>query len=263
MEGATPGQSAVTNGPIGGLLSNNTKNLQESDSSINNGLKRPIRDDRPFEEDLFPDTMEGKLLKGLVRSYLIKQEPRLGWARKSACDEKVLLAHPCESVASHQWGVVWLIMTISKTSEFREEMPNFDLARAYEMASQHDLAELVTGDITPVDGISAEEKHRLEQEAMTSILSCYPEDVADQLHQVYAQYEFRKSFESKFVKDCDRLDFMITAFLLERQGFKGFSEFYPNSNKDFTTTIAGKLANVLVKTRDELFERGSLYPGNT
>lgn len=233
----------------------------EYDDPSQRALKRPERDDRPFEEvGVFPDTTEGRLLNGTARAFLIKQEPRLGWARKGACDEKYLMAHPCEIVASHMWGVAWLTMVISKTEEFKKEIPNFDRASAYEMAMQHDLAELVTGDITPVDGIPPEEKHRLEMEAMTSILSYHPKDVANQLHANYARYEKRQCIESKLVKDCDRLDFMITAFVLERQGFRGFTEFYENSNKDFTTKIGSNLANLLIETRNKLAEQSKLYP---
>lgn len=242
---------------LSGVNLNHSQHNGDTNNKIE-PIKRPIRDDRPFEMDVFPDTIEGRLLKGLTRSYLIKQEPRMGWARKSACDEQVLLAHPCETVASHQWGVTWLIMTISKTADFREELPNFDVASAYEMASEHDVAELVTGDITPVDGITNEEKHRLESKAMTSILGYYPQEVTEQLTKVYNRYEERQCVESKFVKDCDRLDFMITAFVLERQKFRGFEEFYPNSNKDFFTKIAQRLANELIATRARLIENNSL-----
>lgn len=227
---------------------------------IRDGLNRPQRNDNPFYEHIFPDSSLGKVLHGSVRAYLIKQEHRIGWARKSACDDPILLAHPNETVASHQWGVVWLIMTISRMSEFKDELPNFDLAKALEMASIHDLAELETGDITPVDGVSQAEKHRREAEAMKSILNCYPENVGTSLHNVYTSYEHRQCPESKFVKDCDKLDFILNAFLLERQGFTNFTEFYANCLKDpFSTKIAQELANLLVTTRNGLAEKGLLY----
>jgi putative hydrolase of HD superfamily len=222
-------------------------------------MARPIRDDQPFEEDIWPDTTEGRLLKGLVRSYLIKQEPRMGWARKLACDEDTLLKHPCETVAAHQWGTMWICMVLSKTKEFQEEVPEFDCASAYEMAAQHDLAELVIGDITPVDGIDPKVKHEKESEAMASILSYYPPDVGGELANVYKRYEDRDCVESKVVKDCDRLDFIITAFLLERQKFRGFDEFYPNSIKEpFSTKIARRVADELIATRARLVKNNSL-----
>lgn len=223
-------------------------------------LKRPERNDKPFMEDVFPDTTPGNLLRGLVRSYLIKQEPRLGWARKSVCDDRTLLSHPCEMVAAHQWGVMWLLMTITKTLDFKQELPDFDHQRAYEMAAGHDLAELVTGDITPVDGYTPEEKHKLEADAMLSILSFYPPEVRAELSIMYTRYEGRRCNESRFVKDCDRLDFMISAFVYERQGFSGFGEFYTNTLKErFSTKIAKDVADTLVESRNDLAARNLLY----
>lgn len=223
------------------------------------GLKRPKRDDAPFEVRIFPDTTEGRLLQGLTRSFLIKQEPRLGWARKGACDEKAaLLKHPCEVVASHQWGVMWLIMAISKTAAFQLEFPKFNHEIAHEMASIHDLAELVIGDITPVEGVTSEQKHIMESKAMSSIMADYPDEVSSKMTSVYNRYETRDCIESKFVKDCDKLDFMITAFVLERQNFRGFEEFYPNSNKGFFSKIAQRLADTLIETRAKLIASNQL-----
>lgn len=223
-------------------------------------LKRPNRNDSPFEAKLFPDSKVGKILDGIILSFLIKQEPRLGWGRKRACDESELLKHPCEVVASHQWGVCWLITCLETLGAFHGEISHFDSAIALKMGLIHDLAESITGDITPVDGISAEEKHRMESEAMTTILSRFPEESAEILHQTYSRYEARKCIESKFVKDCDRLDFILTAFMLERQGFSGFSEFYVNTNKGFHTELARNLAETLIDTRNRLALAGTLHP---
>lgn len=228
---------------------------------IVNGLTRPNRSDDNVFQDVFPNSDVGKLLQGLTVMYLIKQEHRMGWARKSACDDTTPLTHPNETVASHQWGVATLVMTISRELKFQQELPNFDILKAIEMALIHDVPELVTGDITPVDGVSPEEKHKRERAAIKFILSRFSEHVGQSLEHVYDNYESRQCIESKFVKDCDKLDFLIQAFLLERQGFTNFSEFYTNViiHEDFFTNIANDLAQTLVKTRNELFEQGQLY----
>jgi len=250
-------------------LTNNTSDIGDGFTTGNhpNGVKkgpkleRPMRDDSPFMEDIFPPTELGRLLRGIHRSYLIKYEPRLGWAHRRACNESALLKYPCESVASHQWGITWLILTISNSERFKKEIPEFNKQVAYEMAASHDVPELVTGDITPADGISAEEKHRMESLAMQSIQSFYPDGVANVIDKTYKRYEERQCIESKFVKDCDRLDFMITAFVLERVGFSGFEEFYANSRRcSFSTKIAGEMAELLVETRNKLDGTDSLYP---
>lgn len=234
--------------------------LHPNGRTIRAGLSRPIRNDDPVTEQVFPNTLHGKLLNGLVTSFLIKQEPRMGWARKSACDEARLLEHPCETVAAHQLGVAWIVFATCPTEEFQSELPGFDRASAYEMAMCHDMAESVVGDYTPVDDISPQEKHKLESEAMAMISGKFPSQSKRTIQRTYERYEARQCPESKFVKDCDRLDFMITAFMLERQGFTGFEEFYINSKKDeFFLQISRDLAELLTETRMSLAEKGLLY----
>lgn len=244
------------------VLCDNKLEKHPNGMEVRKELELLQRDDSSFyQESAFPDSYLGKLLKGLIIAYLAKQEHRIGWARKSACDPITL--HPNETVAAHQWGVAMLVMTLARTSMFQEELPEFDQLRAIEMALMHDVAEVRTGDITPVDGISPRDKHKLESEAMKVILGCFPEQVEHSLHRIYRNYEDRECIESKFVKDCDRLDFVIQAFILERQGFSGFSEFYQNSiDQGFSTKIASDIAKTLAKTRDNLIEQNRLHKMN-
>lgn len=227
------------------------------------GMKRPVRkNDQIFfdEDNLIQDNDLGKILKGLLIEFLSKQEHRVGWARKSACDDSVLATHPNESVAAHMWGVTKILMVLYRQEEFIEQFPNFDRSKALEMAATHDVPEVITGDITPVDGISEEVKHRNERNAMEKIFKYYPESVQASLRQVYNDYESRQSNESKFVKDCDKLDFMIYALLLERQGFSGFQEFYSNTIQDkFFSKIADRLSETIVGYRAKLIENNLLY----
>lgn len=261
-------QAKQTNGKIAtaAIATTNNKDTASTLAFHPNGkpvkedLKRPLRNDDPLYANVFPDTYIGRLLRGLVIVFLSKQEHRFGWARKSACDDIVLMEHPNETVAAHQWGVAMLVMTIAREPKFQEELPNFNILKAMEMAVLHDVAEVKIGDITPVDGISPEEKHKAESEAMDQILGCFPKQVGASLRGIYEAYENRECIESKFVKDCDRLDFMIQAFILERQGFSGFSEFYHNTvNAGFSTKIASELAEMLTLTRNELCKKNLLY----
>lgn len=252
---ATERSTQVTNGKQENHLSSHPNG-----KLIILGLKRPQRNDKQVFENVFPENDLGRILRGLLIEFLIKQEPRIGWARKSACDERTLTEHPIETVASHQWGVAKLIMVLTREPRFHLELPKFDTVKAYEMAIIHDVAELKTGDITPADGVSVAEKHKAESEAMKEILGSFPNYISQSLTEVYDRYENRACPESKFVKDCDKLDFMINAFLLERQGFSGFAEFYSNTIAGgFSTRIALDLARVLVQTRNLLEERQELF----
>lgn len=227
-----------------------------------NGM--PITGYRPklaylhFSEQDFPDNYLGHILCGIIKLYLLKSCQRSGWLRKGACSDPG--QYPNESVASHSWGIAILIELLSQQPQFKEELPEFHREKALSMALIHDVPEVITGDITPVDGIHPDEKHKQEQEAMKEILHPFPKEIQVYMHQVYQTYEERTSLESKFVKDCDKLDFIIYAFLLEMQGFSGFEEFYPNSCKDgFFSKLCSDLAKTLIDIRRDLINKNNLY----
>lgn len=224
--------------------------------------KPPKRWDEAIFTNVFPDTNIGRLLHGISIQFLIKQEHRMGWPYRGACSEvDTLLDHPNETVAAHMWGVAQMIQIVSEDEQFKKELPNFNLLAALRMALMHDVPELITTDITKEDPMTREEKNKAEAIAMGQILSRLPESIGETMHEMYRTYELKSNKEAEFVKDCDRLDFMIYAFVLERQGFNCITEFYTNTMNDapMYTNIASELAEQLCKTRNELLERGCLY----
>ena len=70
-----------------------------------------------------------------------------------------------ESVGDHMYFMA--LMALTSTPE------NLDRSRCIEIALVHDLAECIVGDITPekFSGVSKEEKHKMEQEAMEKLVS--------------------------------------------------------------------------------------------
>lgn len=129
----------------------------------------------------------------LLEAFALKALPRAGWARAGVTQP--------ESVAAHSWGVCYLVLTLC---------PNhLDRHRALAMAVVHDLAEVRTGDITPHDGIAAEEKARRENEAFTALVAALPR--ADELRALWRELEARDSPEARFVWACDKLDMALQA----------------------------------------------------
>lgn len=59
-----------------------------------------------------------------------------------------------ESIADHMYRMSIMAQIIEDLT--------IDKSKCIKMALVHDMAEAITGDITPDDGISAEEKNRLE-----------------------------------------------------------------------------------------------------
>lgn len=61
-----------------------------------------------------------------------------------------------ESIADHMYRMSLMVQTVLKSSD------PLNKDKCIRMALVHDMAEAITGDITPDDGISADEKSRLE-----------------------------------------------------------------------------------------------------
>ncbi len=106
-----------------------------------------------------------------------------------------------ESVASHSWG-----MALLATQLCPQEL---NLQRVLELCILHDIAEVHVGDITPHDNVTAEEKHRLESEAI--------QHMGIDASEAFAEYEAQQSDESKFVRYLDKLDMALQAEIYEDQ----------------------------------------------
>lgn len=127
----------------------------------------------------------------LSRLLLLKEVKRAGWAHAS-------VENP-ESVAAHSWGVATLVMALCPD--------NLDRARAIEIALAHDLPEVITGDITPLDNISKSEKQALERQAATELFEGLPPHMKERWH----EYDEGLTAESIFVHAIDKLDMALQA----------------------------------------------------
>ena len=131
--------------------------------------------------------------EALIEALGLKEVVRAGWVRAG-------VQNP-ESVAAHSWGMAMLA-----TQMCPEEL---DLKRVLQLCILHDVAEVKVGDITPHDNVSAEEKHRLESEAIDS-MGIDAKDIFD-------EYEAQNTPESKFVRHLDKLDMALQAEIYEAQ----------------------------------------------
>ena len=131
--------------------------------------------------------------EALIEALGLKEVVRAGWVRAG-------VQNP-ESVAAHSWGMAMLA-----TQMCPEEL---DLKRVLQLCILHDVAEVKVGDITPHDNVSAEEKHRLESEAIDSM--------GIDAKEIFAEYEGQKTPESQFVRYLDKLDMSLQAEIYEAQ----------------------------------------------
>lgn len=129
----------------------------------------------------------------LLEVLALKALPRAGWVRRG-------IEQP-ESVAAHSFGVAWLVLAL-----LPEEL---DRERALSYAVLHDLAECRVGDLTPADGVSAQDKHAREAAAMAGLASVLPR--GETLLTRWEDYERQADEEARFVRQLDRLDMALQA----------------------------------------------------
>lgn len=141
------------------------------------------------------------IIDALLEAVALKDVARAGWVRRGVPD--------AESVAAHSWGVAWLVVVLCPADLDRE--------RALTYAVLHDLAEVRVGDLTPHDGVSAEDKAQREARALDDLAAALPSHVRHRWH----AYEAKDDPEARFVRQLDRLDMALQAAAYGASGHLG------------------------------------------
>ena len=166
-----------------------------------------------------------KIREVLLETLELKDLARSGWVKNGVIN--------CESVASHTWGVSWLVIALCPE--------DIDLQRALVMATIHDIAEIRVGDITPNDDISTSEKHTMESNVIKDIFSNFTN--GNELYEIWMEYELQLSPESKFVKYCDKLDMALQAQKYMLNSDKDLNEFIDSAISTIANDNMKDLAN--------------------
>jgi putative hydrolase of HD superfamily len=162
----------------------------------------------------------------------LKETARAGWKLRG-------IDRP-ESVADHSFRLALLALVLAPRAE-----PPVDLHRCVAMALVHDLAESIVGDITPYDGVPAEEKRRREEEAMRR-LDSLAEGAG--LLALWAEYDAAETAEARFVKELDKLETAMQAAEYAGNGAApaaGLSEFRQNAERRLALPVTRALLDAL------------------
>jgi putative hydrolase of HD superfamily len=169
--------------------------------------------------------------------HSLKHLQRTGWVKRGIAGEE---AQDAESVASHSWAVAVLARSLAK------DLPNgIDVLKLVDMCLFHDFGEAVIGDITPLCGVSAEEKFKKEDLAVASMAESYQ---MPQLYRIFVELEQKETVEAKIVKDLDRLDMMMQALHYQMAGAleKANNEFFDRISLDqFSCEVTQQFAKYL------------------
>ncbi|XP_077990537.1 5'-deoxynucleotidase HDDC2-like [Glandiceps talaboti] len=169
----------------------------------------------------------GKLLEFMTLVGQLKKVKRTGWVLRGIKE--------VESVSDHMYrmAIMTLLLDTNKDGVNKEH--------CIKLALVHDMAECIVGDIAPADGISKEEKHRREKEAMERLSGLVGPDTGHELYQLWEEYEFQSSKEARLVKDLDRFEMILQAHEYENDE-KRFGEL-----QDFFESTKGKFQHPRVQ----------------
>ena len=154
----------------------------------------------------------------ILRTYLeitgLKGLPRAGWLLRGVSPDD------CESVADHTLGVAALCLLLL-------DGRGLDRGKVLHMAVLHDLGEARVGDLTPVDGVSSADKHRLEAGAVQGIMGGLRG--GGRHLAIWQEYEDGETPEARFVRQVDKLEMALQAAAYGQRGYEGLEEFFDSA----------------------------------
>ena len=103
-----------------------------------------------------------------------------------------------------------------------------------ELALFHDLSEVVTGDITPHDGVSEAEKANREERAELELLQGLSH--GDSALELCREYREQQTAEARWVKSMDKLEMYLQSLNYERE--------HPVELSEFRASAAGYLRDL-------------------
>jgi putative hydrolase of HD superfamily len=167
--------------------------------------------------------------------HRLKTTKRAGWVKRDVQDP--------ESIADHMYrmGLMALIAA---------DLPGVNREKCIKMAIVHDMAEAIVGDITPSDGVPKLEKSRREKEAldhMCKLLGGGPR--AEEIHELWMEYEENSSAEAKVVKDFDKVEMILQALEYEKEQGKDLEEFFQSTAGKFQTHVGKAWAAEIASRR--------------
>jgi putative hydrolases of HD superfamily len=116
------------------------------------------------------------------------------------------------------------ILTMIPPAALRSRL---NIPHCTQMALIHDMAELLVGDITPIDGVEKPEKHRREQTTMDYLTKQLLGNVAggsagEEILAIFEEYEEGKTMDAVYVKDIDKMELLLQAVEYERSAVRKF-----------------------------------------
>ncbi|KAH7618825.1 hypothetical protein Ndes2526B_g05760 [Nannochloris sp. 'desiccata'] len=172
----------------------------------------------------------------------LKTTPRTGWVKRG-------VKNP-ESIADHMYRMGVMSLLVQGTS--------YDYAHCMKLAIVHDIAESIAGDITPVCGITDDEKYKMESAALAELKKTLGDCMAaDDLEALWLEYEQGETNEAQLVKDFDKIEMILQASEYESAQGSELQEFFDSTAGKWRTEIGQSWAEEICKRRREGMVNGA------
>ncbi len=181
------------------------------------------------------------ILDTILDANRLKRLPRIGWSLRG-------VARP-ESIADHMYGMAFVAMLLADL-----DPAGANRERVLRIALVHDLAESLVTDLpaTLARFLPPDVKHNAERAALAEIFAALP--VPGDYLALWEEYDAGQTVEARLVRDADKLEVLLQAFVYERSGYRNLDEFWDNySESTFTSPVAVQLYTALLQRRRALF----------
>ena len=151
----------------------------------------------------------------------LKQVLRRGWIIKNVPGR-------IESDAEHCFSMQMLALEIMAKNDLK-----LDQLKVLKMIAYHELGEIEVGDITIHDGVSIEDKYKMELAAIEKLSK---QAKMPEIKELWLEYEENKTPEAQFVKLIDAYDAVLYSKIYKDnldlpKTFEEFSVFYKEKYK--------------------------------
>jgi len=138
----------------------------------------------------------------------------------------------------------------------------------------HDLAEAIVGDITPTEfsGVSKEDKHQLEVNALNKIAAHFADlpERENEIKELWWEYENHNTPEGEIVKEFDKFEMIVQAYEYEMEQRILLDTFFKTTAKSFShpeivllhQELLNRRAQLHAKWREEEKVHGIPFPVN-
>jgi putative hydrolase of HD superfamily len=157
----------------------------------------------------------GAVLRLLIKAHRLKRTQRTGWVMRGVAE--------AESVADHSFGVTFISLVLAEM----EQRP-LDIGKLLTIALLHDLPETVVSDLP--SPAAAHFPPGVKQQAEMAVLDelLHEMDCAARWRSYWQEFEDGTSIEGQLVRDADRLDMLLQAYIYEQTtGNRWLEEFWP------------------------------------